>query len=128
NLMKGWPNAIDELLCKIVDSRRNLGVLRQVLGPISRFCNSTYRTPLRQLVEERVRFILRDLNLPFKVFSFSGALCAERTNSIALTDAMREFNIGCKSLQWIAASGDCLLEKASGGTGVHLFDRAKLQT
>ncbi|WP_148309149.1 hypothetical protein [Sphingopyxis fribergensis] len=128
DLLKGWPTAIDELLSKIIDTRRSSGNLRQVLGPIGRFCYSKSKTPLCYLVEERVGVILRELNLPLKVYSRSRALCSERTNSIAMWDAMREFNVSDKLLKRLSAGGDCLLEKSVGETGVHLFDRARLQT
>ena len=128
DLLKGWPNAVDELLSKIISARRNGGNLREVLGPIGRFCYSKAKSPLCYLVEERAGLILRELNLPLKVNSRSRALCSERTNTIAMWDAIREFNVSDKLLKRLSAGGDCLLEKSVGETGLHLFDRAKLQT
>ena len=127
SLMKGWPTAIDELLRSIIETRRGFGKLKQVLGPIGRFCHPQSKTPLRPLMEERLGVVLRELNMPFKVFSSSGALRIERMNSIAMWEAERDLSVGAKSLRRLAAAGDCLLEKSTGPTGLHLFDRAKLE-
>ncbi len=48
-------------------------------------------------------------------------------NSIAMWEAERDLSVGAKSLRRLAAAGDCLLEKSTGPTGLHLFDRAKLE-
>ncbi|WP_326914444.1 hypothetical protein [Sphingopyxis chilensis] len=127
DILLGGPNAVDNLLRKIIGARRNDGNLRQVLGPISRFFHSKSKSPLCNLMEKRVGLILRELKLPLKVMSRSRALCTERTESIAMWDAMREFSISDKLLKRLAVRGDCLLGKSAGETGVHLFDRVKLQ-
>lgn len=128
SLINGWPTAVDGLLRDIVNSRRCFGKLKEVLGPIGRFCHPKSKTPLRPLIEERLSVVLRELDMPFKVFAGSGALHTERMNSIAMWEAERDLSIGARSLRRLAEAGDCLLEKSSGPTGLRLFDRTKLET
>lgn len=72
--------------------------------------------------------IIRRRNLPFKFTQTSDILYRPREGCVSSQEATRLYKVSETLLRRLLTEGTCLVERAPGVTGLHLFDKERLES